>query len=318
MNSSQATDDQSVSDPIICPLNNAGDMTNSVNIFNAEIQDAKSVCEMLKALLIEGRSTVLVTIVLSDVGFRAIAEKHQVMQVSSFLRKDLFTSWNLMRESIEFRVDLKQLLYCLGVFTTPVSDGMFFRPSGLDESLFHPSAPVMGLKMVYRDEGWPLELTLEESGVVTKCHITCFNRVDTLSFQVWPEDVVCQIVMDSDLLAEIWSELDFSSETLKITFRNEPPLFVIGTKSEIGYITSTIGTESEKVKKFASTAEQRTSFKYDMPLLRTCLQAMNHSEKISLRIGNNGTICIHYLIPLPEGNKAFVEFYCCARFEPTE
>lgn len=173
----------------------------------------------------------------------------------------------------------------------------------------------LSLKFLYRGRGYPLELTLEEAGLVTHCQVTTLHPLQHMVFESWPDAIHGKIIMESDILTEMWLGLDNSSQTLDIRISDREPLLTLATKSEHGSVT-TIDRDDEKVKTIKMRIPNTAcSNVYDMSLLRMSLRALMPSDKTSIQMSSNGTICIQFMLQLNESVKAFVEYNCTALVE---
>ena len=300
-----------------------GSMTNAAQgdpVFRASIDDAKTISHLLQAVMLDNKNSDA-TICLNERGLQVRVEKYQIMQATAYIAKERFR-WHLTR-NMEFRIELKYLLNCLGIFTEPISDGMYFNPLYTQAAAYPPmEAPsvAMSLKLTMLAEGYPLELELTEADVITKCTIATKDARLPLSFGLEDDDVAAIFTMESDLLIDLWTDLDFSSETLTITVRkgeseDEANSFELKTTSDIGEITTCIHESSKKVVKLECSSQEPIAFNYSLNLFKLSLRALMPSKRSLMRISKTGTVCVHYVINVGDSTPAFVEFFLCPQVE---
>ncbi|KAB7502439.1 Cell cycle checkpoint protein RAD1, partial [Armadillidium nasatum] len=125
--------------------------------------------------------------------------------------------YDIKEESITFKISLNALVECLNIFGSGSGPGV-----------------TTALKMCYNGYGFPLSLLLEEAGVITDCSLKTQDPDDPMEFSFCNTGVVNKIIMKSECLKEIFSELDMSSEVMEIFMSPDAPFFRISTFGNYG------------------------------------------------------------------------------------
>ena len=90
------------------------------------------------------------------------------------------------------------------------------------------------MRMCYAGYGHPLTLVLEEGGIVTDCSIRTLEPEQPNEIDIRATEIPSNIIMKSQWLAEVFSELDVSSEVIKIHISPDKPYFRITTDGDAG------------------------------------------------------------------------------------
>ena len=182
---------------------------------------------------------------------------------------------------------MNHLLECLGIFG---GDGTTMR-------------------MSYAGYGTPLVMMLEEGGVVTDCSIRTMEPDEPNEIDIRSTEIPSNIIMKSHWLAEVFAELDQSSEHMKIHLSPDQPYFRISTDGDAGTSQVECPKESDVVESFS--CQQQLINRYRMNLLKPSEKALALSKKISIRMNKWGVLSIQYLVQADSGDQAiFIEFLC--------
>lgn len=149
--------------------------------------------------------------------------------------------------------------------------------------------------------------------MLTDCKITTQEADETLDFNFSNDGVVNKVVMRSDGLRDVFSELDQSSDLLEVHMSPQSPNFRLSTFGNYGTNHTDIPRDSEIMETFkCSTA---TTHRYKFCLLRPSIKALTASQKVSFRVDKRGFLCMQFLIQTEDNHTAFVEFFCCPEEE---
>ncbi|XP_026683967.1 uncharacterized protein LOC103515469 [Diaphorina citri] len=121
-------------------------------------------------------------------------------------------------DTVMFQIPFIALLQCLTIF-----DGCSNTPGATST-----------LKMTYRGYGHPLNLILEEEGVLTDCQIRTQEAIDVLNFVIRDDEMSFKIIMKALELKLIFAELDSSSEYIELKMSSEPQNMKIVTRGDSG------------------------------------------------------------------------------------
>ncbi|KAK8730051.1 hypothetical protein OTU49_008439 [Cherax quadricarinatus] len=157
---------------------------------------------------------------------------------------------------------------------------------------------------------------LEEAGALTDCSICTLEADDTLDFNFCNSGVVNKVIMRSDCLKEIFSELDTSSDVLEIVMTPNPPYFRFSTIGSYGTNRTDISKDSDLIENFACT--RTMTHQYKLALLRPLSKALMAAYKVSVRMDDRGFLCLQFMIKTEDNHVCFVEFFCCPEEEQAE
>ncbi|KAK7069646.1 ssDNA endodeoxyribonuclease [Halocaridina rubra] len=258
------------------------------HVFHAKIDNAKNVLQLLKAVNFSDVATVFG----SPSGLKVTVEEAKCFQANAFIQSDMFQEFDVKEDVVTFKVFLNILVECLNIF------GVSTTPS---------VTPT--LKMYYNGFGTPLEILLEEGGVITDCKIRTQEADDTLEFNFCATAVINKVIMKAECLREIFSELDGSSEVLEILLSPDPPYFRLSTYGNYGTNHTDILKDSDMVESFNVT--RKTSQRYKLSLLKHSNKALNAAQKVSFRTDDRGFLCLQFMIKTEDSYICFVEFFCC-------
>jgi hypothetical protein len=277
------------------------------------MEHSQSLASMLRAILIDDKG-LSVNVTIQSEGLKAITEKNKTMQATSFIPRSLFKRFELTGKQAEFRMDLKNLLNCLGIFVSPSNDTLHVTDNPNTDSQMLQVETDSSMKFYYKSHGYPLELTIGDKRFRTSCQITTLDPLEQLTFERWPDDILAKLSVDSEVLVGMWSGLDTSSELLNIRISDEDQaVLTLTTKSDYGKSRTTLARDDEAVRsvelRVTSTFVENN---YYMCLLSKSLRALAPSQKTMIRMAANGTLCIQYVYALADNTRAYVEYNCAA------
>lgn len=263
----------------------------------ARLENVKILAQLLKSIHFRERSTWYI----SENGIKVTVEDAKCVQTNAFIKADLFQEFMLRpgrgdedgTDDLSFSVNLGVVLECLNMF-----GGV-----GVGENL--GSAP--SLKICYAGYGHPLVLYLEEQGVVTDCQVKTREAEECLDFNFANAKIISKVIMNSDYLKEVFSELDTSSEYIQFCVSPGTPNFQIRTMGPAGDCNVDVPNSSDMVELF--TSSNTSSARYKLAMLRHGIRPLGLSEKVSIRMDERDFLCLQYMVRTDDG-PAFLEFYC--------
>lgn len=217
-------------------------------------------------------------------GLRFISEEDKCIQVVALLEEQLFKQFDFRaHDSVMFEISLDHLEQCL--------------------NLFGSSSSYSTLKVVYPGRNNSFVLFIEDGGVFSECELATFECEDFIEVETLG-DIVTRVLFNSDLLKEIWAEMDHTASILKFSIGNEKVALSTAT------MKIEVGQHSEAVILFESKHDQ--DLKYNMKVLRATQKALNLSYKSLIRFAVDGTVAMQFLLKTDAGPDCCVEFLCKA------
>ncbi|XP_076815612.1 cell cycle checkpoint protein RAD1-like [Clavelina lepadiformis] len=254
--------------------------------FNANMNNARNLSHILKAIHFKDTATVFVT----ENGMKVTVEDAKCIQANAFIQAQVFQDYIIREDSITFCINLDILQECLSIFgSNPPS--------------------VTAMRMMYNGYGTPLVITLEEDGAVTGCSIKTQEPDQTLDFEFSAANVINKVIMKAECLKEAFNELDVTSEVLQITMSPDHPFFRLSTFGTLGQSHHDIPNTSDMVEFFE--CNQTQSNRYRLSLLKPSVKAVNLATKVCVRMDHRGFLSLQYMIKNENGQICFVEYYCC-------
>lgn len=257
------------------------------NVLEARMDNARNMATLLKA--VHFKETALVSA--TEQGLKVSVDDSKAFLANAYIQADLFNHYAI-KQDVLFRIPLNILLECLNIFggtsTTSTSNTTAFE-------------------LCYAGEGHPLILILEEEGVMTNCSIKTLEPDTALNFEFDNDAVVNKLIIKSECLKEIFSELDQSSEVIQMEISSNKPHFRISTFGNTGTYHWDIPKDSEMMEQFSYIREQNT--RYRMSLIRPCIKALMVSSRTSLRTSPSGALSLQFMIRLDEDHTSFTEYY---------
>ncbi|KAJ5079375.1 cell cycle checkpoint protein rad1 [Anaeramoeba ignava] len=217
-------------------------------------------------------------------------------EAHAFIDSKFFTEYNFRGRQIELRINLSILLDCINIF----GKSSYGISTGTKSEITYP------------DNQGRFSIKLEENDVVTQCSIAII-KIDEdefysqLSFDTSNNSVY--LAMPSEVLKEIFNELDWSCSHVKITFSNRPGFISFQTEGTDG----TCHIRCSKDPKIFSFFQisQTQSNKYLLNSLKACAKALNYSSKVSIRTNENGMLLFQHVLLSDSRQESFVEFLLC-------
>ncbi|KAJ3433192.1 cell cycle checkpoint protein rad1 [Anaeramoeba flamelloides] len=194
------------------------------------------------------------------------------------------------------RLNLSVLLDCIRIFKSKNKSKDFIETVG---------------QIVYPNQTGAFEIDLEDNGIVTWCNIAV-NSIDDNYEQ--PQDemkfdsttVTNTIVIDSMGLKTALSELDWGCRTIDMYMFKQPPMLSMQSTSQNGVCRIDCPSDSEAVERLDSIQDQSSS--YLSSLLRSCVNALQYSTKVSIRMNIEGMLSVQLMIKNRGNVQSFAEF----------
>jgi len=251
---------------------------------------------------------------LSDNGIKVTVEDAKCVQANAFIKSEIFQEFVLrppdssetdsQPADLSFSLNLGVVLECLNMFGGVGIGG--------DSAQACPT-----LKICYAGYGQPLVLLLEDQGVVTDCQVRTRDAEECLDFNFTTSSITSKVIIGSEHLKDVFSELDSSSEYIEflVSPSTPSPSLQLRTSGPAGDCMVTVPSSSDMVEHFKCT--QPASARYRLGLLKHGLKPLTLSEKVSVRIDSRDFLCLQYMVRTDQG-PAFLEFYSAPEEENPE
>ncbi|EGD73030.1 hypothetical protein PTSG_04741 [Salpingoeca rosetta] len=256
-------------------------------LLQARLEDAKLMTKLLKAIAFTHEATCTIL----GAGIKFACEQAKTVQARAFLHKDLFSDYRFTPEEedmdvAEFKVNLSVLLECLSIFGQ--GDGV-------------------ALRLSYAGYGSCLNLLLEEHGVVTDCSIRTQEADEFASIDMRTAAIPTNVIMKSDWLAEVFSELDTTSTVIEFYVAPTAPHFRLSTFGTAGTSQIDCPKTSDKVESFQ--CDKPLKFNYKLKLLKPSEKALALASQVSVRINEEGILSMQFLVET-DVQSVFIEYLC--------
>ncbi|XP_047365843.1 cell cycle checkpoint protein RAD1-like isoform X1 [Vespa velutina] len=252
----------------------------------AKLGSLKTIVNLLKALNFKETATCFAT----ENGLKVTVEDAKCMQASAYIPGVIFVEFNL-KEDVMFRINLSILVECLCMFWSNINT----------------TGSNVALEMFYKGIGNPLSILIEENGIITDCSLKTHNPEELLDFHLEPENVLNKVVLQTELLKDILSELDPTSEVMELLLSPEAPFFRISTNGLAGICHIELPHDGELVDNFQCTTVATTS--YRLAHIKPAMKALSYANKVSLRTDDCGLLCFQYMVKTEEGHTCYIEYY---------
>ncbi|XP_058805989.1 cell cycle checkpoint protein RAD1 [Phymastichus coffea] len=256
-------------------------------VFVGRLTNLKTVIQLLKA--VNYRETA--TCSGSENGLKITVEDAKCMQASAYLPAGLFEPF-LIKEDIIFRINLNILVECLSMFWQSINSGS-----------------TVSMEMHYKGKGHPVTVLIEEDGVVVDCSLKTQEADELLDFNLTPQNSMNKALLHSELLKDVLSELDTSSNHLKLYLSPTSPYFVFSTSGVAGdcHIQLPATHNTELIETFQCKKEATS--KYMLSHIKPAMKALFCSNKVALRTNEEGLLCFQYMIKTENGINCYIEYY---------
>ncbi|XP_017757059.1 PREDICTED: cell cycle checkpoint protein RAD1-like [Eufriesea mexicana] len=155
--------------------------------------------------------------------------------------------------------------------------------------------------------GHPVTVLIEENGIITDCSLKTQDPDELLDFHLEPENVLNKVVLQTELLKDVLSELDSTSELINLLLSPSPPFFRISTAGLAGLCHIELPHDGELVDNFQCTSKAISSYK--LSHIKPAMKALSCANKVSLRTDTCGLLCFQYMVKTEETHICYIEYY---------
>ncbi|GIY88460.1 cell cycle checkpoint protein RAD1 [Caerostris extrusa] len=248
-------------------------------VLEASIDNTRNLALLLKAVHFRDIATVCAT----SEGLKVTVEDTKSVQANTYIQSSLFHEYNINDQTVIFKVNLNVLLECLNIFGGKNNPGS-----------------ITTVKICYSD-----------------CKLQTMEPDDILDFEFTPSKVINKIIMQSEILKEVWADLDMNSDVLEILMSPAEPYFQLTTKGTLATTHINFSKDSDMIESFECTSTLKIellryyfNFRYQISLIKPSLRALVQSTKVSIRTDDRGFLCMQYMIKMEGSQCCFVEYLC--------
>lgn len=305
-------------------------------MFAAVTSSARQILLLLRCISFAKKANVRI----SDKGLRFTTDDGSVMEAFVFLEADMFSSYRYTPppsvssqddEAVPplFEVNLIALLETLNIFS--ISDpSTAKRPGEYDSFAAHRLNRHAGINafsnqahagvcsFTYDGEGSPLSINMTEAGVTTTCDLTTYEAESPEEIPFNRDNIELRTVMRSNYLLDAIAELSSMNPT-ELTLQAFPTTrqganLSFSASGALGSaaVDFTTHTDSETPVLESFSCSNRTSGSFKFSLIKAAQRAMASSNKVSLRLDEEGVLCMQFLVEVDAGGTGngvvFVEF----------
>ncbi|KAI2602266.1 DNA repair exonuclease rad1 [Hypoxylon sp. NC1633] len=291
-------------------------------LFRAVASSTRQIYQLLKCISFTSKVQVQIT----QDGIRFAADHSQVMQGVAFLDKALFTSYtsNLTdgETTPQFQVNLAALLEALQIFgATDVAakaakaeaDGYRSNLRNYRADAFnHQSLGMPGTCCImYEEDGDPLSIILEETGVKTQCNLMTYTPESPEDIPFDRDNVSFKVIMQARWLLDALSELaPMAPFRITITASPNAPYLSLSSGGGLGGASVDFSSGRDLLETFSIRDPWVQNFKFDF--VKSATEAMRIANKVSFRGDSQGVLSLQFMVELEGGAVSFLDF----RFVP--
>ncbi|KAI1077348.1 DNA repair exonuclease rad1 [Whalleya microplaca] len=292
-------------------------------LFRAVASSTRQIHQLLKCISF----TTKVHVQITQDGIRFAADHSRVMQGVAFLDKALFTTYtlNLADEEAalpQFQMNLAALLEALQIFGATdlaaraiKSDSEPYRSNLRNyrpDAFSHQALGMPGTCcLVYEEDGSPLSVILEETGVKTQCNMMTYTPESPDDIPFDRQDLSFKIIMQARWLLDSLSELaPMSPARITITASPNAPYLSLSSGGALGSASVDFSSGRDLLETFAVSDRWVQSFKFDY--IRSASEAMRIANKVSFRGDGQGVLSLQFMVEVEGGAVSFLDF----RFVP--
>ncbi|XP_076224856.1 cell cycle checkpoint protein RAD1 isoform X1 [Nomia melanderi] len=257
----------------------------------AKLGNLKTIVQLLKAINFKESATCFGT----ENGLKLTVEDVKCMQASAYIPSHVFQEFTL-QEDVIFRINLNVLVECLCMFWSNINS----QGSSVTFQLF------------YKGTGYPVTVLIEEDGIITDCSLKTQEPDELLDFHLEPENVLNKVVLQTELLKDILSELDPTSDLIELLLSPSAPYFRISTAGLAGICHVELPHDGDLVDSFQCASTATSSYK--LSHIKPAMKALACANKVSLRTDVCGLLCFQYMVKTDEGHTCYIEYYVRVNF----
>ncbi|KAI0882180.1 Rad1-domain-containing protein [Annulohypoxylon maeteangense] len=292
-------------------------------LFRAVASSTRQIYQLLKCISFTAKVQVQIT----QDGIRFAADHSRVMQGVAFLDKALFTAYTLNipdeGETLpQFQVNLAALLEALQIFgATDVAaraakaEAESYRSNLRNyraDAFNHQNLGMPGTCcLMYEEDGAPLSIILEETGVKTQCNMMTYTSESPEEIPFDREDLSFKIIMNARWLLDALSELA-PMAPVRITMAASPnaPYLSLSSGGGLGSASVDFSSGRDLLETFSIRDRWVQSFKFDF--IKSASEAMRIANKVSFRGDGQGVLSLQFMVEVEGGAVSFLDF----RFVP--
>jgi len=165
--------------------------------------------------------------------------------------------------------------------------------------------------LLYEEDGSPLGVILEESGVKTQCNLVTYTPDSPEEIPFDREDLTFKIIMQARWLLDALSELAPMSPA-RVTIRacTSSPFLSLSSGGALGSAAVDFASGRDLLETFSVRENWSQSFKFD--LVKSASEAMRIASKVSFRGDAQGVLSLQFMVEVEGGAVSFLDF----RFVP--
>ncbi|XP_076760698.1 cell cycle checkpoint protein RAD1 isoform X1 [Xylocopa sonorina] len=261
----------------------------------AKLGNLKTFVHLLKAINFKESATCCGT----ENGLKVTVEDAKCVQASAYIPVQVFQVFNL-KEDVIFRINLNILVECLCMFWTNINC----------------QGSSVSLQLFYKGTGHPVTILIEEDGVIIDCSLKTQDPDELLDFHLDSESVLNKVVVQTELLKDILSDLDPTSDLIEILLSPSPPYFRISTAGLGGICHIELPHDGDLIDNFQCTSTATSSYK--LAHIKPAMKALSYANKVSLRTDTCGLLCFQYMVKTDETHTCYIEYYISPVIDPDE
>ncbi|ROT35011.1 DNA repair exonuclease rad1 [Sodiomyces alkalinus F11] len=297
-------------------------------LFRAVATSTRPLYQLLRCVNFTNKIHVLIT----EEGIRFSADLSRVMQGTASLDKKLFASYHLnLGESDDessqpdlpsFQINLPALLETLQIFGAvdvatraqkaeqdPYRSNLRnYRPDAFSNQALGIGGTCC---LQLAEEGAPLSIIIEESGVKTVANLTTYVPEIPEDIPFDRDELAYKIIMQSRYLLDGLAELSPNGpKRLTITTSRGPPYLTLAGNGDLGTTVVDFAKGRELLETLSVQERWVQTYKFD--LIKSSTEAMRIASKISLRGDRQGVLSLQFMVEVEGGGVSFLDF----RFVP--
>lgn len=281
-------------------------------IFTAVTDTVIPIITLLKCIAFKPRCVVRI----SSEGLKLTVEDSLSLQAHAFLDKDMFSFYHFNPSNensmdndnpttpIFFTVSLLAMLECFNIMNDSKEKNFMLNRKLQQQNVLRVGS---SCHLSYVGEGHPFVFIIQESGMITTCELTTFEKEDLADIFLQNNMLNQKIIIKSESLYDAIQELEFSSGEL-LTIRSSPqhPHLRLSSIGTMGSVIIDFTNERNVIETFSCASIVENSYKFSM--IRNSMHAMSSAIKVSIRTDKNGVLSMQFMIETEEGKYSFVDF----------
>ncbi|XP_015515788.1 cell cycle checkpoint protein RAD1 [Neodiprion pinetum] len=252
----------------------------------AKLKNLKTVVQLLKAVNFKETATCFGTYN----GLKVTVEDAKCMQASAYIPTEIFEEFNL-KEDVIFRINLSVLVECLCMFWGEINT----------------QGSSVALQLFYRGVGYPVTVLIEENGIVTDCSLKTQEPDELLDFNLAQDNVLNKVLLKTDLLKDVLSELDPTCDVIELLLSPEPPYLRISTDGIAGECQVEVPRDSNLIESFQCSTTASSCYK--LTHFKPAMKPLSCAIIVSIRTDKYGLLCFQYKVKAEDGHTCYVEYY---------